>query len=52
VRAHAERLYREDPELITDGSQLLPTSPHDYDFDALRRDLLDSAQPPMSLRTT
>jgi hypothetical protein len=30
-----------DPELLADESQLLPASPHDYDFDALWHHLID-----------
>jgi hypothetical protein len=36
---HAERLLAEDPDILSDGSRLLPTSPHDYDFDGLSRHL-------------
>lgn len=50
---HAERLLTDDPNLVTEGSQLLPTSPHDYDFDGLWRHLLDDTETRrMRLRAT
>lgn len=38
---HAEHLLSDESDLLADESQLLPASPHDHDFDALWRHVID-----------